>query len=411
MDAYRMQFAPRHWPPQLKEWFVKIGRPMRTRLRKRDARLMEVEVRGAEHVRKAVQAGQGVLITPNHSAHADCYAMYDAADQVGHPFYFMCAWQVFGMKGRLTQRILQWHGCFSVDRESADMQAFKQAVELLQKQRAPLVIFPEGEVYHCNDRLTPFREGAAAIALTAARRGDRAIACVPCALKYTYIEDPTPSLLALMDRLEERILWRPRPDLPLMERIYRFADALLSLKETEHLGAPQAGSLPERIARLSDQILKRLEGKHGVSPGESITPERIKALRKAILEKLEDALPHDPAHKHLFDDLDDVFLTAQLFSYPGNYVSQRPTIERIAETLDKFEEDVLDQYTASIRGARRVTVTFGEPIAVETGKKRKDAGAELTRLLESHVQALLDGRTPSSASIESRQPQTETQMA
>ena len=30
-----------------------------------------------------------------------------------------------------------------------------------------LVIFPEGEIYHCNERVTPFREGAAAIAVAA----------------------------------------------------------------------------------------------------------------------------------------------------------------------------------------------------------------------------------------------------
>ena len=75
---------------------------------------------------------------------------------------------------------------------------------------------------------------------------------------------------------------------------------------------------------------------------------------------------------------------------PGNYVSQRPTIERIAETLDKFEEDVLGVKTATIRGARKATVTFGQPIPVSGGREKRRGAATLTRLLEERVQALLD---------------------
>ena len=72
------------------------------------------------------------------------------------------------------------------------------------------VIFPEGEVYHCNDRITPFREGAAAIAMFSARKAKRPIVAIPAALKYRYVEDPTGDLLKLMDTLEESIHWRPR---------------------------------------------------------------------------------------------------------------------------------------------------------------------------------------------------------
>ena len=75
---------------------------------------------------------------------------------------------------------------------------FESRPDILQKKREPLVIFPEGEIYHCNDRVTPFREGAAAIAVTAARKAKRPIVCVPCAITYRYIEDPTEILLETM---------------------------------------------------------------------------------------------------------------------------------------------------------------------------------------------------------------------
>ena len=59
-----------------------------------------------------------------------------------------------------------------------------------------------------------------------------------------------------------------------------------------------------------------------------------------------------------------MFLVVQLYSYPGDYVAESPTIERVAETLDKFEEDVLNRFSATVRGSRRSRVAFGEPILV-----------------------------------------------
>ena len=99
----------------------------------------------------------------------------------------------------------------------------------------------------------------------------------------------------------------------------------------------------------------------------------------------------DPARQALYEDLDDLFLVVQAYSYPGNYVSEQPSVERIAETLDKFEEDVLGVTTATIRGTRRVTVTFGEPIAVEPRGPNKMTTAALTEILETRVQEMLNG--------------------
>ncbi len=124
-----------------------------------------------DHLRTAAGAGQGVMITPNHSGHADPFIMYHVSDEVRRPFYFLTAWQVFQQLGPIGRRMLQHHGCFSIDREGTDLKAFRQATDVLEQGQHPLVVFPEGEVYHINERVTPFRQGAAAIALSAARRG------------------------------------------------------------------------------------------------------------------------------------------------------------------------------------------------------------------------------------------------
>ncbi len=390
MNPYRLAPPPRWWPPALKPGLVRMLRPLRRRQCVREHKLTHVRVCGAKHVQDALAEGYGVLITPNHPTHADAYTVYEASDHVGMPFYFMATWHLFDSRNFLGRWMLQWHGVFSVDREGTDLRAFKQAVKTLQNSSHPLVIFPEGEVYHCNDRVTIFREGAAAIALSAAKRAKRPIACVPCALKYEYLEDPTGELLQLMAELEQSIYWRPRPDLPLDQRIYKFAEAVLALKEMEFYGHTISGSLPERIDALANEILRRLETRHGISPDNSTIPERVKELRRIAIERLEDIEEDHPEREQINDGLDDLFLVVQLFSYPGDYVAEQPSIERLAETLDKFEEDALGKYGAKARSARQATVYFGEPIAVESGRRR-EAAVELTDLLERQVQELLDG--------------------
>ncbi len=163
---------------------------------------------------------------------------------------------------------------------------FDCATELLQDKPHPLVIFPEGEIYHCNQRVTPFRDGAAAIAVAAARKAKRTIRCVPCAIYYRFEEDPTPALEETMGQLEEAIFWRRRPHLPLDKRIYDFAEVLLVVKEMEYFHEPRRGRLPERIESLRNLILEQVEQRHELTDTSKGIPERVKAARRTIIEKL-----------------------------------------------------------------------------------------------------------------------------
>ena len=303
----------------------------------------------------------------------------------------MAMWQVFATNGFIARWVLRRHGVFSIDREGKDMAAFKLAVSILQERKNPLVIFPEGEVYHCSERVTPFREGAAMIAVTAAKRAKRPVVCVPTAIRFQYVDDPTPQLEQLMDELEQRIFWRPQHQLPLEQRIYRFADAILALKETEILGRAGAGELPQRIDALANEILRGLEDQLHVKSCEGTIPERVKEVRRLTIEMIDETAADDAAESERLNQiLDDVFLVTQLFSYPGDYVAERPSIERLAETLDKFEEDVLERFTASIRGSRRAVIRFDEPVLVEPGRDRRAAARYLTDTLESRIQSMLD---------------------
>ncbi len=370
-------------------WIVRLMRPLIQRDLRRQ-KIRHVEVRGLETAATALQQPVGALITPNHSFHYDSYVLIETSHRLGKPFHFLTAWQVFEMSGVFDRWMLQRHGCYSINREGNDLQAFKTSVEILQKGTHPLVIFPEGDIYHHNDRVSPFRDGAAAIALSAAKRSDRPILTIPCAVKSFYVEDPSPELQRLMARLEESLHWRPATELGLAERIYRFAEGLLALKELEYLRQPQPGSITERVRALADHVLRGLEQKRAVTKPPSEIPERVKDVRRAVIAALEQDSLTAEDRRELQSELEDLFFVIQLYSYPGDYVAERPVIERIAETLDKFEEDVLKADYPAIRGERTVVVQFGEPMTMPDGRQGKPSVPEWTNRFEQQVQSLLN---------------------
>ncbi len=350
--------------------------------------LSEVEVRGLEHVQQAMADGYGVLITPNHPSHADPFVLVEASEQLGTPFYFMTAWQVFAMTHRLGRRVLRQHGAFSINREGHDLPAFRAAVSILQSQPHPLVVFPEGEVFHLNDRVMPFRRGAATMALRAAHRSGRPVACIPCGMKFQFVDDPTPSLLAVIARIERQFGWTPLAHWPLARRLQAIGSEVLSKIEREHFGEQRRGPLRKRQSELINGLLGRLEERHGCV-GVGTIPERVKQVRHRVIAALETSTDTE-ANVRLRADLDTVFLVMQLFSYPADYLTGQPSVERLAETLDKMEEDLLGVRTARRRGVRRAIVSFGEPIMVGPFDAAPGAARPLTHLLHTRVQNLVD---------------------
>ena len=370
-------------------WMVRWMRPLIQRDLKRQ-RIDQLDIQGIDHLRDAIHNGAGILITPNHSFHYDSYVLIETSHRVQMPFHFMTAWQVFQMSTPFQRWMLQRHGCFSVDRESSDTAALKRSIEILSESRHPLVIFPEGDIYHHSDRVSPFRDGAAAIALSASKRTSRKVVVIPCSLKCFYLSDPTPSLTEILNRLEQSLHWRPQPGLPLDARVYRIAEGLLTLKEMEYVGQPQGGSLVERIGGLANYVLDRLEDKQDRPRGTDSIPERVRDARREIIQQLDQSDFNAEQRASLHADMEDLFFVIQLYSYPGDYVSEKPVIERVAETLDKFEEDVLKADYPGVRGPRRVVVRFGTPLEIPKERGGRGAIADWTRRIENEVQAGLD---------------------
>jgi 1-acyl-sn-glycerol-3-phosphate acyltransferase len=393
--------TPGFWPPRHSALWVSLLTPLHRRMLHRHHGITDVIIEGLDRLAKLGPA-DGVLVCPNHSYTGDGSVMMEVSRRAPRPLHIMAAYHVFQGHRGIDGWLLQRAGAFSVDREGCDRRAIRTATELLATGKA-VVIFPEGEIYHTNEKLTPLREGVAFMAVTAQRDLDKAksparVWLMPTAIRYQFIGDVVPALDRSLAALEARLLLKPRHGAPLHERILRFGEMMLTLKEKEHLGRSyddEGETLPGRLGRLINALLERLETAHlgRTNAGETV-PVRVKLLRQKLLEAMceEDVTIDVSAAAR--GALDDVHLVLQLYSYPGDYISTRPSIERMAETIEKFEEDVTGTY-APPTGRRRATVVFGEAIDVKAhlgaGKPRA-AATDLTAKLEASIQSIMSQR-------------------
>ena len=201
------------WPPKPGGLWSWVLTPLHRYVLHRHHGIAEVIVRGMEHLH-APAKDDGILICPNHSYTGDGSVMLEVGRRAPRPFYIMAAYHVFQGHGGFDGFCLQRMGGFSIDREGCDRRAIRTATELLASGKA-LVIFPEGEIYHTNERLTPLREGVAFMAVTAQRDLEKSgssarVWAVPVGIDYAFVDDVMPALETAMAQLESRVVLRPK---------------------------------------------------------------------------------------------------------------------------------------------------------------------------------------------------------
>src|SRR5205814_2274281 len=250
------------WAPRPNGVWRRVLTPLRKFYLEKFYAVKDVTLHGAENL-SVIRDGDGVMVTPNHSHDSDPHVMMEVAKRLDKQFYFMAAWQIFKGHRGIDGFVLQRMGAFSVDREGCDRRAMRQSVELLTTTKW-LVVFPEGEIYHTNERLTPLREGVAFMAGTAQKDLDkegkgRRVWIVPSAIRYAYLEDVTPRLEESMDELEAKAAVASGRGMPLDRRILKFGEAMLAARETAQLGRTGDGDLAARLRALVTAMLERLE--------------------------------------------------------------------------------------------------------------------------------------------------------
>ncbi|MFP6576761.1 MAG: 1-acyl-sn-glycerol-3-phosphate acyltransferase [Pirellulaceae bacterium] len=363
-----------------------------TRFLRRKEGVVDHEVRHLDRLLKSLQAGHGILITPNHSRNADPLVMGWITKAAKCHVYAMASWHLFNQDW-FTSWAIHKMGGFSVYREGIDRQAINMAVDILNTAERPLVIFPEGAVTRTNDQLHALLDGVAFIARSAAKRrrrrsADLKVVVHPVALKYFLEGDLNVVADEVLTRIEKRLSWRPQRELPLMSRVGKVGMALLSLKELEYFESIQEGSLEQRLDRLIQRLLVPLEEEwFGKSQQGSVIP-RIKALRMKVLPEMVRGEVDEEERQRRWKQLADLYVVQQISCYPPDYLSKFPSRDRIFETLERFEEDLTDQ--VQVHGSLKVVIDIGEAIEVSPDRDRSLKSDPLMNQLETQLQGMLD---------------------
>ena len=272
-------------------------------------------------------------------------------------------------------------GAFSVNREGLDRQAIDEAIKILQTGERPLILFPEGTTSRTNDHLMSLMEGPAFIARTAAKRRAKQdggkVVVHPVSIRYLFDGDIQAACDKVLTDIEKKLTWRPEPNMPLTDRIIRVGNALLALKEMQYAAPVDSQtSLRGRQDNFVDHLLNPLEEEWlgGVQDGG--VAQRIKSLRMKIFPDMSrNELPEDEC-KRRWRQLEDTYLAQQIDCYPENYVGKFPSVDRLLETVEKFEEDLTD--TARKHGNLKVILNVDEAIEVSP---RREKGATADPLM------------------------------
>ena len=359
--------------------------------------IRQFEVSGHEQLRDCRRRGDRMLFMPNHPTHADPEIYTEAISRTGVKTRLMAAYDVM-LRRRRNAWAMQRMGAFSVDREGSDPAAMKAALNTLVTGRYALSIFPEGNVYLQNDLVTPFHDGAALLALRSARtladRGVNVLA-VPVSIKATYLVDVRPQVEDALDELERAVEIESQQGASYLDRLRSVGIAALR-RNLRHrgIGFDEADDLRTIIRSAADAVLSRLESKMALEPqkDDSII-DRVRKARRAIHQvRLDPARTAD--HPAAATWADEAMVAFRIASYDGRYVAANPTLDRVAETVEKLKEDI---YAAAPEpfGPRCACVHFGKPIDVSQylesfADKARLAMRSLTGDVEQAVQQGLD---------------------
>jgi 1-acyl-sn-glycerol-3-phosphate acyltransferase len=350
------------------------------------------ELRGLERFNASRRAGHGIMLAPNHSRTSDPLVMGWIPYEAKCHCYGMASWHLF--QSPLQSWLLRSMGGFSVNREGVDRAAVNLAVEVLSRAERPLIMFPEGATSRTNDRLGPLLDGVGFIARSAAKRrlkeqAGGKVVVHPVAIKYLFQGDIEEAVDDTLTAMERRLSWPPQRELPLKQRILKVGSALLALKEIEFFREPQPGNFVQRMNRLVERLLHPHEEAllDGVQQGSVV--HRVKALRMRLLGDMVGPGRIDAVERaRRWRILSELYLAQQIDAYPHDYLSGEPTVDRMLEIVEKYEED----FTDAVRphAPTKALIEVGEAIEVSPERDRQAKGDSLMATLEQRLQAMLD---------------------
>jgi hypothetical protein len=340
-------------------------------------------------------------------------------------------------------------GGTSIQRGKLDLVALRAARELFAQGQFPLAAAPEGGNNGHNEIVSPLEPGIAQLGfwcvedLRKAARHE-SVVIVPLGLQYRYETAPWAAIETLLAELEQEsglsagVAPTAQPpvapqtlsaDLPpeqlveLYNRLYRLAEHLLTLMEgyyqmfyqvslppVEADGDPNS-RLAQRLQALLASALEVAEGYFGLTPKGGMI-DRCRRLEQAGWERIfrEDLKAGNqlsPVERGLADRIAEeaelriwhMRLVETFVAVTGRYVSEKPTVDRFAETVLLTRDMIArlegkNPFPRPQLGPQKAILTVGDPISVsdrwpEYKQNRRQAVDTLTQNLQAALENLI----------------------
>ena len=389
-DAPYRFFEARPSPPLI--W---LGRELNRRfiLTGKNHRISEISISGeTQALCEARENGDHLLFVANHPSHSDPQTLSEVHRRLGIDSCFMAAYDVF-LRSPFCAWSMQRLGNFSIDREGSDRKAMAAAIDVLKNGKRALNIFPEGNVYLTNDRLTPFLDGAAFIALKAqAALEGTSVKVIPVSMKFTHLTTPRETVTARMRQLatDSGYEFPKGSSEDPVHAVLGLGQHILGGYLDSHGFKNNGNSLYQQLEKFSQNLVSEVETGLEIPPPEN-TPlvSRIAAIRSKIHRLRTD--PNCQPHPETEGLADRAILALRIHGYLTPYLTDHPTIDRLDETVERIAEDFYS-HAMPRTGPRRAMVKIHAPINVRdfSQMKLREGLPALTEKMERTVQAGID---------------------
>jgi 1-acyl-sn-glycerol-3-phosphate acyltransferase len=359
-------------------------------------RIREISIAGdLDAVEEVKRNGERLLFVINHPSHSDAQVLTEVHRRIGVGSCFMAAYDVF-LRNKFCAWSMQKMGNFSIDREGSDRKAMAAAIKVLTDGKTALNIFPEGNVYLTNDRRTTFLDGAAFIALKAqAALADVPVKIIPVSLKFTHLTTPRETITTRMRQLgaDSGYAFPEGSSEDPVHAVLGLGQHIVGGYLEKHgLGGEiPADGLPlfSLLENLAVNLVEGVENGLGLSSSDSPLTARIAKARSKIHQLRTD--PSAQPHPELAGLADRAILALRIQGYLTPYLTERPTIDRYDETVERIAEDFYSRAMPRT-GPRRALAMIGSPIDAGDylGGKLRDGIAALTKEMEHSVQEGID---------------------
>jgi 1-acyl-sn-glycerol-3-phosphate acyltransferase len=333
-------------------------------------------------------------------------------------------------------------GGIPIQRGKVDRQGLRTARDYFANGQLPMAAAPEGGNNGHTEVISPLEPGIAQMGfwcvadLLKAQRAE-SVLIVPVGITYSYSNSPWPALEALLNELEtaaglstasakapdSELSNRTTPIERLYPRLYRLGEHLLGLMETYYrefypvgqspplTADPESSPLAARLTALLNQALTVAEDYFQLSAQGNII-DRCRRIEQAgwdriYREDLRNSQSLSPVERGLADRVAEetslrmwhMRLVENFVAVAGNYVQQKPTVERFAETLLLLRDTLCliqgkNPFPRPKLGPQVARVTVGLPISVSDRwsayqANRRQAIDQLTEDLRLAMESLL----------------------